>query len=646
MLKSIQQRDLDRNRWIKITMSVILVIICVSMVVTLVPGLVGGAVDTTSPDTIASVDGQAISVVDVQTQLNQLTQGQNVPAMLKGLYAKQVLDQMVFQNALNVEAERLGMTVTPEEQAERIKQILPTAWAGGVWQKDLYTNEVQTRTGMSVQQFEKALRDEMLTNKFRQMVTAGISVGFEEVRAEFQRRNEKVKIEYALIKPSDLASKIQPSDADLNSYYQKNIAKYQVPEKRSAEYALLDMNKLKLGTQPSDADMRAYYNQHIDDYKVQNRVHAEHILFKTVGKTDAEVAEIKKKAEDVLAQAKKGGNFEDLAKKNSEDDASKAKGGDLGWIVEGQTVPEFQKAAFSLPKGSISDLVKTEYGFHIIKVLDHEQAHTKSYEEVRDEIFPVVQQDEVTTKANDISNQMASAVRQSDRQSIADLAKKFNLELGETAPASITEPVGKLGVSAGLHQVLFQQRAGELSDPLQIESGYVIITPKQILPAHQGTLAEVHNQVLSDYQQEKSVELAKQKADELSKRVAGGEAVDKAAKALGLDTKTSDAIARNGSIPDVGTGEQLGAAAFTMKVGETSKPVLIGTNWVVYRVAEHNEPNPDDFAKQAKDIQQQLLNQKQEAAFAAFRTALEDQLRKEGKLTINDAAMKQLSSAS
>ena len=132
MLKSIQQRDLDRNRWIKITMSVILVVICVSMVVTLVPGLVGGAVDTTSPDTIASVDGQKISVIDVQTQLNQLTQGQNVPAMLKGLYAKQVLDQMVFQNALNVEAERLGMAVTPEEQAERIKQILPTAWAGGV----------------------------------------------------------------------------------------------------------------------------------------------------------------------------------------------------------------------------------------------------------------------------------------------------------------------------------------------------------------------------------------------------------------------------------------------------------------------------------------------------------------------------------
>jgi peptidyl-prolyl cis-trans isomerase D len=645
MLKSIQQRDLDRNRWIKITMTVILVIICVSMVVTLVPGLVGGAVDTTSPDTIASVGGQKISLVEVQQQLNQMTQNQPVPAMLKGLYARQVLDQIVFQNALNLEADRLGITVTPEEQAERIKQILPTAWAGGVWQKDLYANEVQTRTGMSVAQFENALRDEMLTAKFRDMVTSGISVGPEEVQQEFRRRNEKIKIDYAVIKPTELASTIKPTDAELTAYFNKNVGKYQVPEKRSARYALLDLAKLKAGTQVSDADLRAYYNEHIDDYKVQNRVHAEHILFKTVGKTDAEVAEIRQKAEAVLAQAKKGANFEDLAKKNSEDDGSKDKGGDLGWIVEGQTVPEFQKVAFSLPKGSISDLVKTEYGFHIIKVLDHEQAHTKTFEEVRDEIFPIVQDAKVNAEATDISNQMAAAVRQSDRQPLDDFAKKFNLEAGETPAVSVSEPVGKLGNSQDLHQVLFELRTGQLSDPLRLDSGYVVVTPKQIIPAHQGTLTEVHDQVLSDYQQEKSVELAKTKADDLAKLVAGGQPLDKAAKSLGLEVKTSDSFARNGSVPDVGTGEQL-QAAFGMKTGETSKPLLIGTNWVVYRVADHANPNPDDIEKQAKDIMQQLLQAKQEAAFAAFRTALEDQLKSEGKLTINEAAVKQLTASS
>ena len=120
--------------------------------------------------------------------------------------------------------------------------------------------------------------------------------------------------------------------------------------------------------------------------------------------------------------------------------ATKPKGSHLGWIVEGQTVAEFQQAAFNQPKGSISDLVKTQYGFHIIKVLDRETAHTKTFEEVRDTIVPIVLDEKVRQDANDISNQMAAAVRQSNRQPLDDLAKKFKLELGDTAPASYTEP--------------------------------------------------------------------------------------------------------------------------------------------------------------------------------------------------------------
>jgi peptidyl-prolyl cis-trans isomerase D len=644
MLKSIQQRDLDRNRWIKITMTVILVVICVSMVVTLVPGLVGGAVGTSNPDTIASVAGQDISLSDVQRQLNQMTQNQSVPAMLKGLYAHQLLDNMIFQNALNVEATRLGISVTPEEESERIKQILPNAWAGGVWQKDVYANAVQAGTGMSVDQFEKALHDEMLTQKFRSIITAGISVGTDDVMKEFRRRNEKIKIEYALVKPTDLASSIHPSDAELAAYFAKNASKYQIPEKRSASYALLDLAKLRASTQVGDDALRKYYNENIDAYKVQNRSHVEHILFKTVGKTDAEIAEIRQKAEDVLKQVKKGGNFEDLAKKYSEDDASKPKGGDLGWIVEGQTVPAFQQVAFSQPKGTVSDLVKTEYGFHIIKVLDRETAHTKSFEEVRDSILPMVLDEKVNTEANDISNQMAGAVRQSDRQPLEDLAKKFNLELGETAPVSATEPVGKLGNSPDVHEALFVLRPGELSQPLRLESGYAILTVKNIVPAHQGTLAEVHDQALADYQREKSLDAAKAKAEDLAKLVAGGEAFDKAAKSLNLDVKTSDAFALNGSVPDVGTGQQLDAA-FKMPVGQTSKATQMGSNWLVYRIAEHDAPNPEDFAKQSKDIQHQLVQSKQEAAFAAFHTALVDRLKTEGKLTVNDDAVKRLTSS-
>lgn len=645
MLKSIQQRDLDKNRWIKVTMAVILGIICISMVVTLVPGLVGGAVSTDNADTVASVAGHDISLVDLQRQINEVTRNQQIPDSFKGLYARQILDQMVFQRAMALEAERLNISVTPEEEAQRIKQIIPTAWTGDTWHKDQYANEVQLRTGLSVEEFESDLRDEMLAEKFRQIVTGGLTVSPAEIAREFQWQNEKVKIDYALIKPSALAESIHPSDTDLAAYFARNASKYQIPEKRSARYAMLDLAKLRDSTKVSDDAMHAYYNSHLDEYKVENRVHVEHILFKAVSKTDAEVAEIRQKAEDVLKQAKHGANFEDLAKKYSEDDASKAKGGDIGWIVEGQTVPEFQQAAFGLPKGSVSDLVKTPYGFEILKVLDKETAHTKSFEEVRDSIQLALLADKVSAEAEDISNQMAAAVRQSDRQPLDDLAKKFNLQIGETQPVTIGEPVGPLGNSPDLHQTLFELHPGELSEPLRLDQGYVILTVKNISPAHQAVLAEIHDRVLADYQQEKAVELARSKAQELAKQVQSGTPLEKAAKALGFDVKSSDLFARNGNVPDVGTGSQL-QNAFSMKVGQVSPALHLADNWVVYSVTEHDAPNPNDLATQSKDIEQRLLQSKQEAAFDAFRTALEDRLKKEGKITINSDALKTLTATS
>jgi len=638
MLRSIQQRDLDRNRWIKITMGVILGLIIVSMVITLIPGLMNGTTGGDAPDAIASVGGQSITIVDFQQEFQQATRNQAIPPMLRAAYSKQVLDQMIFQRALEFEADRLGMRVTPEEQTERIKELLPTAWSGSTWLRDRYPNEVQTKYGMTVEQFEGLLRDDMLSEKFHEMVTDGITVTPQEIAQEFIWRNEKVKIDYVFIKPADLASSIHPSDADLTAWFAKNSSAYQVPERRSARYALLDLSKLRAATQVSDDSLRAYYNEHIDDYKVENRAHVEHILFKTIGKTDAEIAEIHQKAEDVLKQAKHGANFEDLAKKYSEDDGTKPKGGDLGWIVDGQTVPEFQQAAFSVPKGSISDLVKTQYGFHIIKVLDRETAHTKSFEEVRDSILQPVLDQKVSAQAGDISNQMAAAVRQSDRQSLDELAKKFHLDVGETPPVAATDPILPLGNSPELHQVLFGLHTGELSQPIQIESGFVILTVKEVLQAHQGTLAEVHDRVLADYQREKSFDLASARAQELSKRAQAGEDFDKAAKELDLGVKTSDAFARAGSIPDVGTAKQL-ATAFKMTVGQVSGPTRAGENWVVFRIVTHDPPNMEDLAKQKDDIQQQLLQSKQNAAFDAFHTTLIDRLTKEGKLTINAEAM-------
>src|SRR6266849_5969764 len=138
---------------------------------------------------------------------------------------------------------------------------------------------------MSVPEFEELLRKSLLENKLRRLVTDGISVGPAEVEEEFRRKNEKVTLDYVVVKPQDLAAKVEVSDTDLAAFFQKNKSRYQLPERRAVRYALLDSARVRQSLQPDEAAIRSYYDQHIDLYRLQNRVHASHILLKTVGKT-------------------------------------------------------------------------------------------------------------------------------------------------------------------------------------------------------------------------------------------------------------------------------------------------------------------------------------------------------------------------
>jgi peptidyl-prolyl cis-trans isomerase D len=627
---------------VKIFLGGVLVLICGAMVLTMAPvGGIGGS-NVGSPDAVATVGGQSISVIDVRQKFAQQTRGQNVPEVMQGLYMRQVLDQMVFQRLLELEADRLGMQVTPDEITLRIKQVLPTAFPGGVWVgAERYAQEVEMRTGMSVPEFEDYVRADVLMDKFKYLVTDGISVTPQEVEARYRYENEKVQLTYAAIKPSDLESSITPTDAELSAYFAKNESKYQVPEKRSAKYALLDMNQLKQSIKISDPDVQAYYQQHLDDYKVENRADVAHIVFNTLGKTDAEVALVKEQAQKVDDQAKRGANFADLAKKYSEDTNTKTKGGDIGWIVAGQTAPAFEKAAFSLPKGGISDVVQTPYSFDIIKVLDKENAHTKSLDEVKDSIVNTLTQERLNSEQSDISDKLAAVVRQSNRQSIDAIAKQFNLQTGETPLVSVTDTVGDLGAETALQEALFSLHPEELSQPISIDRGYVIISVDKIVAAHQGTLAEVRDRVLADYRKDKAQDLAEQKAEELAKDVKGGMAFDKAAKSLGLDLKTTDPITRTSQVVDIGPAKEL-EDAFNMNVGQTGGPALLGGNWVVYQVKSKQAVNPDDFAKAKDALQKQILEEKQAAAFEAFHDALQKRYEQDGKLAFNAANLKLL----
>lgn len=623
----------NQKTGVRILFGVIIGMLALSMLLYLVPQ--GPSSTESAGDVVARIGDQTVTLADINNQLNEIRQRNNIPPQLEGFYASQLLKQLVFQKEMEYEAKRLGITVSDKERADRIRQILPTAYNGDTFIGiDAYANQVQQRFQMTVPAFEELIRSSLVEEKFRKLLTDGVSVSPAEIQEEFRYENEKVKLDYVFVKPDELAEKIAPDEAEIKAYYEQNKSKFQIPEKRVVRYGLLDLNQIRQNTPVTDDELKAVYLQNIQQYEVPNRVHAEHILFTTVGKTDAEVAEIKSRAEDVDTQAKKkGANFEDLAKKYSEDPGSKAKGGDLGWIIQGQTVPEFEKAAFSLPKGEVSDLIKTQYGFHIIKILDKETAHTKPFDEVKDSIRAPLLLQKVDQQAANIADKMSSQIRQSNKVTLDELAQQYHLSIAETHPVAANEPVLELGNSQDIKDQIVRLRQGELSTPIRTDRGYVILSLKQVIPAHPGTLEEVREKVIADIKQQKSTQLARSKADDLVKRVKAGEKFETAAKALGLDPKTSDLFARNGSLPGVGSGKLL-APVFQLKQGEAGGPMEIASSWFAYQVAEKVEPNPADFEAQKKTITDTLLQQKRNLAFEAFRTSLEERLKQEGKLKL------------
>jgi peptidyl-prolyl cis-trans isomerase D len=623
----------DQKTGKRVLFGVVIAFIALSMLLYLVPQ--GTNTTEGSTDVLAKIGDQSVTMGEVRQQLDQIRRQNQIPKPLEGLYARNILNQLVFQKEVEFEAKRIGVTVSDQDRADRIKMYVPAAFNGDTFAgMDVYTREVQTRFQLTVPVFEDLVKQGLVEEKLRKLITDGISASPVEIQEEFKSQNEKVKLDYALIKPEDLEGKITPSDSEIKAYYDQNKAKFLIPEKRVVRYALLDLTQLRQNTVVTDDELKVVYQQNIQQFQVPNRVHVEHILLLTTGKTDAEVAEIRKKAEDVLAQArKKGANFEDLAKKYSEDPGSKAKGGDVGWVLPGQMVPEFEKASFSLNKGDISDLIKTQYGFHIIKVLDKETAHTKTFDEVKDSLRPNYLLNKVDQQASTIADQISADIRQSNKTTLDQLAQKYHLAIAETHPVGPGEPVLELGNGQDVKDEIFHLRQGDLSLPLRTDRGYVVLSLRQSLAAHQGTLEEVRDKVVSEFKQQKANELAKSKAEELEKRVKAGEKIAAAAKALGLDPKTSDSFARNGSVANLGSGKQL-APAFALKVGQVGPALNLGSNWAVYQVVERQDANPADFEKQKKEITDSLLKQKRELAFSAFQTSLNDRLKQEGKLKL------------
>ncbi len=640
---------------LKIILGALLVIICASMAITLIPGGVGTSLGFGAPahGVLATVGDQQVTVAEVQRQAKQMLQRQFPQggpqlAMLQGYFNRQAAEQLISQKVMVAEAKRLGLHTSDEELRDDLQHgpMAATFFPDGkfVGQEE-YADFIQ-RAGLTIDQFEALGKDYILIRKLQALVSASAFVPDSEVRDEFLHRDTKIKFEYAVITQADILKGLHPTDEELKAFYERNKASYNnsIPEKRQIKYAAIETSKIAAATNVTEQDLQTYYDQHRDEYRIPEEVKVRHILIKTPLPTPGQkedekaIAEARAKADDVLKQVKAGGDFAKLAEKYSEDTSAK-EGGELGWIQRGRTVPEFEKVAFSLPKGQISDLVKSSYGFHIIQVEDKHEPHLKSLAEVKSEVTEKVKQQKAERATEAASNALLSAAR-TDGLDKAAVAKGDTIVTTEFVTHNDILP--GLGSSPQLMDAVFNEPDKAPPDVVQVPQGYVVFQLLAVRPPATPTFEEIRARVESEFKNQRAALLLQQKTQELADRAKAGHDLKKVAKELGANLMTSDFVTPDGQVPSIGSLSGPASAVFSLKEGEISGPIVSGANGMVARLLERQVPSEQEFAAKKDEIRQGLLEGKQNELFEVFIANVRKEMEKSNRLKINPDEMKNL----
>jgi len=630
---------LDRMRrhkgWLKWSLGVVVVTFVLLYVPAFLRGTGGDGTSLT--DALAAVDGHEVSVgdyrraYDTQVAAMRANAGGDVDDnMLKQLQVPQrIVQQLLDQQAMLAQADRLGLRVSDGELRARIMKM-PNFQENGQ-----FIGEARYRQLLDIQRpplteadFEAEMRTNLLAEKLQAAVTGWMRVTDAEVDDQYRKTNEKVKVDLALFTATQYRANIQPTDAELSAQFSAHTDQYKMPEKRRVRYLSIDAQALKAKQTVTPQEIQQRYQQNAAMYSTPEQVRASHILFKTDGKNDDAQ---KKKAQDVLAKVKAGGDFAALAKQYSEDDGSKANGGDLDFFGKGTMYKEFEDAAWAMKPGDISGLVKSPAGWHIIKLTDRRAATTKTLAEVTPQI-----QDQIKTEKAQAEAQKAAEDIAKDVTAPADLDKEARargLAVGDSGLFSRDEPLAGLGFAPAVSASAFSLQQGKVSGLLRTNTGFAIIALTEIKPAYVPQLSEVKDKVREDVIRLKALEVAKTKAAAMAK--AGGD-FNAAAKAAGADVKSTDFITRESAYPEIGVNTSVDAVAFNLKPGETSAPIPTDTAIVVVHVKEKQAVDPAKMLADRDMTRDQLLSQHRQEFFSAYM----QKARQNMKVTFNEAAIK------
>ncbi len=638
------------NKVVKTIFWVIISVACITMVITLVPGIF--ADQTASADTYATIGhggffgrflpaSESIATTDVQNLAQRMLQRQQLPDFVLPFMMQRVGEGLIQQQLELIEAKHLGITASDND----VRNFLHTGqWGMVLFPEGKYVGDAQYAEFVSEQfqmtreKFENEVKKEIVEQRLRALVTGGVTVSDNEVRSSYVDQGTKIKFDYAVIDTDALRNQINPTDAQLQAYFKQNAGKYAqaVPEARKIQYIAFTVSNLP---QPpatvSNSQVQQYYQQHLKTYQVDEQAKVRHILIAVNAQDPKADAAAKAKAQGILDQLHHGADFAKLAKQYSDDPGSKDQGGELGWIKHGVTVPEFDQAAFALQPGQTSGLVRSKFGYHIIQTEEKQTAHTRPLDEVKAEITAALTRQNESQVEQNFAQQLSA---EAAKTSLATTAAAHHLQVVTTDFLSQSSVVPNVADGSQLLTAAFGAKQGAAPQLASTGDGYAVYQVTGIQPAHAPDFASYKSHILDDYRDQQLPQLLGTKTDELAAKAKADNDLAKAAKEVGATVKSSDLVGRDAQVPDIGALATAAPQLFNLNPGQLSEPINTGHTGIVAKITDKQLPTGEEVAKNFDATRDAMLQQRRDDLFSVFVSNLQNVYQKDGRIRLNRKA--------
>ncbi len=570
--------------------------------------LVWGMRDETSAGVVATVDGKKIIYTEYQEFYKRILdfykkqQGDLNEELFAPIVKKAAIDSLITRKLQLSIAKKEGLVVIDEEVIDEI-QGMDVFKRDGRFDKDLYIRILQANR-MNPGGFEDAVREDLLVKKVENLIKDGVKISKKEVKDAYVRANEKVDVDYLILSPSNFINRVTFAPDKIEEFYNNNKSLFQRGEEMVVEYIAADSKGFEANIKIEGNRVNEYYNGHINEYKIPKRVNARHILIAVSHEADEKTEiEGRAKAVKVLQELKGGGDFAELAKKYS-DDPNKGKGGDLGFFSKGQMVKQFEDAAFALKEGELSEPVRTQFGYHIVKVEKIEDERIKALSEVREDIAKTLKEGDAKniTKTEIEGMRKGVDLKSADFNTVVKGKQYFTASGGGFKKDDREHPV--------LSKSAFTLKKGDVSEILEDGGKFYILRHKEKKDAFIPKFEEIKGEVEKGYRDEEAKKIVDLEAGKILEDFKKGKEFKKVADELKAMKGTTGYVTRNTIASSIGRDENLVQAVFNTKKGDYNK-VKLNDNYFLIYIKDRLGIDEKKFQEEEKEFTNRLLTEKQ-----------------------------------